>query len=110
MLRPLLDRLVGALCRFVLGIFYRRVEVVGRDRLPPAPRIVVANHINGLIDPLFVFGTLRLPARTLGKSTLWKIPILAQLLDLAGVIPVYRRQDEGADTARNRESFARSVE
>ena len=110
MLRRLLDRLVGALCRFVLGIFYRRVEVVGRDRLPPAPRIVVANHINGLIDPLFVFGTLRLPARTLGKSTLWKIPILAQLLDLAGVIPVYRRQDEGADPARNRESFARSVE
>jgi len=109
-LRPALDRLVGALCRFVLGLFYRSVEVVGRDRLPPAPRIVVANHVNGLIDPLFVFGTLRLPARTLGKSTLWKIPILAQLLELGGVIPVYRRQDEGADTARNREAFARCVE
>ena len=109
-LRPALDRFVGALCRFVLGLFYRRVEVVGRDRLPPGPKIVVANHVNGLIDPLFVFGPLRLPARTLGKSTLWRIPILRQLLDLAGVIPVYRRQDEGADTARNRETFARSVE
>lgn len=109
MLRRLLDRGVGALSRFVLGLFFRRVEVVGRDRLPAGPRIVVANHVNGLIDPLFVFGPLRLPARTLGKSTLWKIPILAQLLDLAGVVPVYRRQDEGADTARNRETFARSV-
>ena len=109
MRRRLLDRGVGALSRFVLGLFFRRVEVVGRDRLPAGPRIVVANHVNGLIDPLFVFGPLRLPARTLGKSTLWKIPILAQLLDLAGVVPVYRRQDEGADTARNRETFARSV-
>lgn len=110
MLRRLLDAAVGAASRFVLGVFFRSVEVVGRDRLPRPPRIVVANHVNGLIDPLFVFGTLRLPARTLGKSTLWRIPILRRLLDLAGVIPVYRPQDEGADPARNRETFARSVE
>ena len=46
----------------------------------------------------------------LGKSTLWKIPVLAQICDLAGVIPVYRRQDEGADTAKNLETFARCHE
>ena len=83
MTRGALDRLVGFLCRVALGAFFRRIEVVGRDRLPvTGPRIVVANHVNGLIDPLFVFGPLRVRARTLAKSTLWKIPVLRRLLDL----------------------------
>lgn len=111
MLRRLLDRLVGALCRLLLGVFFRRIEVVGRARLPRGgPLVVVANHVNGLIDPMFLLGPLRLPARMLGKSTLWKIPILAQILDLAGVLPVYRRQDAGVDPAQNLETFARSHE
>jgi len=111
--RGALDRLVGFLCRVALGVFFRRIEVVGRDRLPVAgPRIVVANHVNGLIDPLFVFGPLRVRARMLGKSTLWQIPVLRQLLDLAGAIPIHRRIDagEGADPAKNAEAFARCHE
>ncbi|MEO8276093.1 MAG: lysophospholipid acyltransferase family protein [Thermoanaerobaculia bacterium] len=115
------DRAIGLLCRLVLGLFFRRIEVIGRERLPqasaadhPVPMVVVANHVNGLVDPLFILGSLGLPARLLGKSTLWKIPVLAQILDLAGVIPVYRRQDgEGGaspDAARNRETFERCHE
>jgi 1-acyl-sn-glycerol-3-phosphate acyltransferase len=109
MQRPI-DRFFAALSRLALRLFFRRVEVVGRDRLPAGPAIAVANHVNGLVDPLFVIGTLGLPARLLGKSTLWRIPVLAQLLDLAAVIPVYRRQDAGEDASRNRETFARAVE
>ena len=110
-LRRGLDRFVGWLCRVVLAVFFRRVEVVGRDRLPGSgPIVVVANHVNGLIDPLFVLGPLGVPARLLGKSTLWKIPVLAQLLDFAGVIPVYRRMDAGVDPAQNAETFARCHE
>lgn len=112
-----IDRLIGFLCRRILGIYFRRIELVGARRLPRiaadgrrAPLVAVANHVNGLIDPMFLLGPLRLPARMLGKSTLWKIPGLAQILDLAGVLPVYRRQDEGADTSRNLETFARCHE
>jgi len=116
-LRVATDRAIGALCRLVLAVFFRRIEVVGGERVPRAegglrqvPFIAVANHVNGLVDPLFLLGPLRLPARMLGKSTLWKIPVLAQLCDLAGVIPVYRRQDEGVDTSKNLETFARCHE
>ncbi|MFN7942939.1 MAG: 1-acyl-sn-glycerol-3-phosphate acyltransferase [Thermoanaerobaculia bacterium] len=108
-MRRALDALVGWLCRRLLLLFFRRVEVVRRDRLPErGPLVVVANHTNGLVDPMFVLGPLRLPARMLGKSTLWKIPVLAQILDLAGVLPVVRRQDTPGEAGeRNRETFAR---
>jgi 1-acyl-sn-glycerol-3-phosphate acyltransferase len=112
-LRPALDRFVGAVCRGLLALFFRRVEVVGAERIPASgPLVVVGNHVNGLIDPLFVFGPLRIPARMLAKSTLWKIPVLSWLLDLAGAIPVHRRRDlgEGADPAKNLETFARCHE
>ncbi len=101
------DRLVRTVCRGLLGIFFRRVAVVGAERVPgEGPLVVVANHVNGLLDPMFVFGPLGLPARVLGKSTVWKIPVIAQLADLAGAIPVYRREDPGVDPSRNVESFA----
>jgi 1-acyl-sn-glycerol-3-phosphate acyltransferase len=116
--RAATDRFLGFLCRRILAIYFREIEVVGERHLPRGaagragrgPLVAVANHVNGLIDPLFVMGTLRLPARMLGKSTLWKIPVLAQILDIAGVIPVYRRQDEGVDPAKNLETFARCHE
>lgn len=113
-MRAAVDRFLGFLCRRILSIYFRKIEVVGERRVPRGdgrpPIVAVANHVNGLIDPLFMLGPLRLPARMLGKSTLWKIPVLAQILDLAGVIPVYRRQDEGADPAKNLETFARCHE
>jgi 1-acyl-sn-glycerol-3-phosphate acyltransferase len=102
---------LGALSRLVLKIFFRRVEVLGAGRLETGgPRIVVGNHGNGLVDPLFLLGTLRLPVRLLGKSTLWRIPVLAQLMNLAGVIPIYRRQDRGFDAVGNLSAFAAAHE
>ena len=72
-MRRALDRLIGFLCRRILGLYFRRIEVVGAAKLPRgesrAPLVVVANHVNGLIDPLFVLGTLRLPARLPCPST-----------------------------------------
>lgn len=115
--RAAVDRAIGLLCRLILAVFFRRIEVVGGERIGrgdtrsrKVPLVVVANHVNGLVDPMFLLGPLRLPARMLGKSTLWKIPVLSQICDLAGVIPVYRRQDEGVDTAKNLETFARCHE
>jgi len=100
------ERFVGAASSLLLRAFFRRIEVVGRDRLPErGPFVVVANHVNGLLDPMFVFGPLALPARMLGKAPLWKIPVIGQLATLAGGIPVERRHDPGSDPTKNVEAF-----
>jgi 1-acyl-sn-glycerol-3-phosphate acyltransferase len=106
--RAQLDGFVERLARLLAYVFFRRIEVEGRERIPRGvPLVVVANHHNSLVDPLLLFATLGVRPRFLAKSTLWQMPGIRLLLDLAGAVPVYRRQDEGADPAKNDETFAR---
>ncbi len=106
--RAQLDEFVERLARLLRRIFFRSVEVVGREHIPAdAPLLVVANHHNSLVDPVLLMATLGVHPRFLAKSTLWDLPGIRQLLDLAGAVPVYRRQDEGVDTSQNVETFAR---
>ncbi len=99
---------IATVARLLLATFFRDVEVVGEERVPAGrPLVLVANHVNGLVDPLLVLGALPLAPRFLAKSTLWKIPVLSRLLDLARALPVYRRQDEGADPAESGGDAAR---
>jgi glycerol-3-phosphate O-acyltransferase/dihydroxyacetone phosphate acyltransferase len=92
------------LARLLMRIFFRRIEVVNGSTLPDdRPVIVVANHVNGLVDGLVLMAGLRRYPRFLGKSTLFKILPLAPFLRLAGVVPVHRASDGG--TGGNDETF-----
>ena len=93
------------LAKLLVRIFFRRVEVDGLEHLPvDGPTVLIANHINGLVDALLLMATLPRFPRFLGKSTLFRIPPLWPFLKLAGVVPVYRASD-GVSTARNDGSF-----
>ncbi len=63
------------------------------------PTVLVANHINGLVDALLLMATPPRFPRFLGKSTLFRISPLWPFLKLDGVVPVFRAAD-GESTVR----------
>jgi len=96
---------MGALGRLLVRVFFREIEVEGGDQIRPGvPTVLIANHLNGLVDGLLLMATLRRYPRFLGKSTLFRIAPLWPFLKLAGVVPVYRAKD-GVGTDRNEMAF-----
>jgi 1-acyl-sn-glycerol-3-phosphate acyltransferase len=99
-MRASIDRFVSFVARLITRGLYRSVEVIGFDDLPSGPRLIVANHFNGFVDPVVLAGALgRLP-RFIAKATLWKTPGVPVLMKLVGVLPVHRTADGGGDNAR----------
>lgn len=90
------------MCRWLLRIFFRSVEVIGQDRIPSQGLLLFAlNHHNALIDPLFL---ICLPGRRvsfLSKEPLFRMPVVGWFVRAFESIPVYRSQD-GADPQKNR--------
>jgi len=84
--------------------FYRH-EHVGGAVPDDGPLVLVANHPNGLVDPVVLSWTSARPLRFLGKATLFDMPVLGALVRGVGTLPVHRAQD-GADTQANERTFA----
>jgi 1-acyl-sn-glycerol-3-phosphate acyltransferase len=104
---PAASRLWRALARFLAALFYRRVEVVGLERVPPSgPLIVAANHQQGLMDGVLLAAALPRRLRPIAKAPLFRYPVIGQLARLSGAIPVHRRQDLGGGSADNEAMFS----
>ena len=100
-----LRRFVTSALRLVANIFFRRIEIVGGDRVTTGPVIFAVNHPNGLIDPLFLLCFMPRPVSFLAKAPILSMPLIGSLARGLGTIPVYRTQDNYA-TSQNRGTFA----
>ena len=108
-MRIALDRGIAVLARLVARWLFRSVEVEGFERLRRGrPTLIVANHFNGLVDPVLIVAGMRRLPRFMAKATLWKVVVARPLLRLAGILPVHRASD--GDTAANATTFERVVQ
>jgi glycerol-3-phosphate O-acyltransferase / dihydroxyacetone phosphate acyltransferase len=95
----LLRRLVGA----AVAVFYR-LDRRGPG-VPDGPVLLVANHPNSLLDPLILFRTAGRRSRPLARAPLFERAVLGRLLRAVDAIPVYRREDDPRQMARNRDAL-----
>ena len=89
----------------IVRIFFRRVGITGAEHVPrTGPVLLLLNHPNSLVDPLFLLALAPRRVVFLAKEPLFRIPVIGAIARAMGSIPVYRRMD-GADTAQNRKTF-----
>jgi len=103
---PVLYALGRAVARAAVPVYFRDVEVLGTEHLPASgPVVLAANHPQSITDALVLGWAVPRPLHFLAHSGLFRTPLLAHLLRLSGVLPVYRpREVEGA-AAGNAETF-----
>lgn len=102
----MIRRIIVALVKTALRIYFRRIEVTGLEHVPlDTPVIFVLNHPNALVDPVFLLCLAPRRVSFLAKAPLFRMPVLGYLVKAMDSLPVYRRQDEGQDTSKNQETF-----
>ncbi|HEV7683865.1 MAG TPA: lysophospholipid acyltransferase family protein [Pyrinomonadaceae bacterium] len=102
----MIRRIIVAILRLAMRVYFRRVEVVGIEHVPlDSPVIFVLNHPNALVDPAVLLSLAPRRVSFLAKSPLFRMPVLGFFVRAMDCIPVYRKQDEGEDISRNNETF-----
>src|SRR5215212_6857596 len=102
----MIRRIIVALVRLALRIYFQRIEVTGIEHVPlDTPVIFVLNHPNALVDPVFLLCLAPRPVSFLAKAPLFRMPVIGYLVKALDCLPVYRRQDEGEDITKNQETF-----
>ena len=104
-------RLLYALIDLIVNGFFRRIDVVGIENVPAdGPLIFAGNHPNNMMDSILLISKCgRRPIYFLAASILWDYRVLGKVLDAAGAVPVYRRQDHDGDVD-NTDTFERLYE
>lgn len=113
----MIQRAVRLLLLRLVHLFYPRIEIQGRELVPPGqPTLFVLNHPNGLLDPLVLMIALRCQVSFLAKNTLFKLGAVRWVMGVFGALPIYRQSDAGASgdvsghRAKNEQTFARCRE
>ncbi len=89
-LYPLVDRLTrGPMMRAY------KIRHLGAERIPASGPVVLASNHESLLDPWFLGTVTPRPVHYLTKAELFRYPVLKQLLEGLGCIPVRRGADQG---------------
>lgn len=102
-------RLLRALLRIAVWVFFKSIQVDGRKELPrEGPLIVAVNHPNTLMDPVVVVLLLKQQTGFLANAGIFANALLKWLFTRLHLIPVYRQQDvKEGQVADNASSFRR---
>ncbi|MEO0556825.1 MAG: 1-acyl-sn-glycerol-3-phosphate acyltransferase [Bacteroidota bacterium] len=101
--RPFAYRVIVGMVRWVMRLFFRRIEVEGQDNVPlDRGGLLVAWHPNGLIDPALIVTQFPGHAVFGARDGLLRWPILGWAMRAMGTVPIYRPQDNANQTEEAR--------
>jgi len=91
----MIQRIVISLIHVITNTFFRRIDVVGIENIPvEGPVIFAGNHPNALMDGWLLTARCgRWPIHFMANAKLWQYRLLGPLVDAAGAVPIYRREE-----------------
>ncbi len=95
---------------FVTAQFFREIKLRGAAPVEKGPALILSNHPNFALDALVVLTAFRRELWFLAKGTIFSNPILRKVFTWLHMVPVYRRQDDPAQTSKNQEAFKVATE
>lgn len=107
-------RLIRRVLRFIVGAFFREIDVTGLSSVPGGPGtcgLIVSWHPNGLVDPGLI--VTQFPHHVVfgARHGLFRYPGLGLLMRRMGTVPIYRAIDLGrSDPDARRAANGKSVE
>ncbi len=87
-----------------IGLFFyaKKTTVLGKENIPKKGAILfVANHPNALIDPLLIATNTKRKIHFLVRAAVFKKPTIAKILNVIGLMPVYRIRDGIKQLSKN---------
>ncbi len=96
-------RALRAIISLLLRVFYR-IEAPQDSAGALAmegPVMFVGNHPNGMVDPGLVLVLSKRHVTFLAKAPLFSMPVIGFLVKRLGALPVYRKQDDPTQMAKN---------
>ena len=97
--------------KLALFFYCNKIKINGLDNIPKKGAVLlVANHPNGLIDPLLIASSIQRKTHFLVRAAVFKNPNVAKLLNWLGMMPVYRRRDGLREVAKNNSVFVKCQE
>lgn len=112
MMYILLKKLCYAYLKFFVRIaqfvYFRRVEING-DRKTAAGQAAIygVRHPNALMDPLMVSAPVTRNLYFLARGDLFANKVVARIMDMVNMIPIFRMRDGGNSVNRNAATFER---
>lgn len=107
----MLYRILRPVARIVIGIFFRKIHIAHRERIPAeGPILIASNHPNSFAEPCITACYQRRELHFLVRGDVFKKPALAWLLKYTNQIPIYRFKDGYSDLRRNDDTFERCYE
>jgi len=101
--------LYPAVDRLTRGLMMRayKIRILGGERIPAGGPVVLASNHESILDPWFLGTATPRQVHYLTKAELFHYPVLKQILEGLGCIPVRRGSDQGEAVDRGAEVLGR---
>lgn len=89
-----------------LFFYSKKIKVIGSNNIPKKGAVLfMANHPNGLIDPLYITTNNSRTNHFLVRAAVFKKPIVKWFLSTLNLMPIYRIRDGASNLGKNIEIF-----